>query len=120
MSESVVVKGIDIHTYFVKDLERARQFYLTVLGLTNVDGKQYEFELPDGSTFGLYKPQPGDGVETWQRGFGIMFAVEDAYQAVIALRKRGVRISEALERPTCLMAFGEDSEGNQIIIHQRK
>jgi predicted enzyme related to lactoylglutathione lyase len=118
---AVQIKGIDIHPYLVDDLERARKFYSETLGLSPVPGGYpYEFELPDGSTFGLYKPQAGDGIETWQKCYGIMFAVDDAHEAVNDLRSRGVTISGPTETPVCFMAFGEDSEGNQFIIHQRK
>jgi predicted enzyme related to lactoylglutathione lyase len=116
-----VIKGVDIHTYLVSDMDRALRFYHETLGLPFAPGGHpHEFELPDGTAFGLYRPQPGDGIETWQKSYGIMFAVDDAKAAVAELRGRGVTIADPLETPVCFMAFAEDSEGNQFIIHQRK
>lgn len=113
------ITGIDIHSYFVKDLDRAVAFYRDTLGLKNVEGKKYEFALPDGSTFGVYQPPPETGL-TWMPGYGIMFAVDDVKEAVKELQLGGVKIADPIETPGCYMAIGEDTEGNQIIIHHRK
>jgi predicted enzyme related to lactoylglutathione lyase len=114
------VLGIDIHTYLVKDAARAIAFYRDVMGLpvaVEYDGMGAEFELPDGSTFGLWKP---DGDMPWQPSQGIMFAVPDIGAAVAELRSKGVQASEPHDFPPCFMAFAQDTEGNQIILHQRK
>ena len=118
-----MIDRIDIHAYFVKDMDRAERFYRETLGLRRFTGdnsRGVEFQLPDGSTFGLYQPQPGDGIEEWKKCYGIMFGVDDARGTVAELRRRGVQIADPLEGPVCFMAFGEDSEGNQLIVHQRK
>ncbi len=39
MTDGVQITGIDLHGYFVKDLERARAFYTDVIGLRNVNGQ---------------------------------------------------------------------------------
>ena len=114
------ITGIDIHTYFVKDANRATAFYRDVLGLKctwEMQGMGAEFELPDGSTFGLWKP---DGDMKWEAGYGIMFAVPDINAAVAELRGKGVQISDPEEFPPCFMAFAEDPEGNRVILHHRK
>ena len=56
----------------------------------------------------------------WERGNGVAFAVADAHEAVAELRLRGVTIGDPVDDLTCRMAIGEDSEGNQLVIHQRK
>jgi predicted enzyme related to lactoylglutathione lyase len=114
------ITGIDVHTYMVKDLSRAIAFYRDVLQLplAAIGESAAEFELPDGSAFELW-----NGAETnspWERGIGIMFAVADAREAVAELRSRGVTIGDPVDSPTCLIAIGEDSEGNQLVVHQRK
>jgi len=113
------ITGIDIHSYFVKELDRAVAFYRDKVGLKNVEGKHYEFELPDGSVFGLYQPTPESGL-TWMPGYGVMFAVDDAKAAAKALQDNGVKIANPFETPACYMALGEDTECNHFIIHQRK
>jgi lactoylglutathione lyase len=115
------ITGIDAHTYMVKDLSRAIAFYRDVLQLPlepTIGENGAEFELPDGSTFELWNPAEANW--PWQRGSGILFAVADARGAVAELRSRGVTIGDPVTNPTCFIAVGEDSEGNQLVIHQRR
>jgi predicted enzyme related to lactoylglutathione lyase len=115
------VKGIDTHGYMVKDMKRAKAFYMNSLGMKpslEIGDDFVEFDLGDGSTFGLWNPK-AMGWE-WERGYGIMFAVDDAAAAVAELRAHGIEIANADEHPPCFMAMGTDTEGNQLIIHQRK
>ena len=119
-AEKTAIKGIDITAYLVKDVPRAKAFYTETLGLelTNDYGPQGgEFTLADGTTFGLWKMEDG----SWQAASGVMFAVADLAAAVELYKGRGAKIAEGIhESPGCLMAFGEDSEGNSFILHQRK
>ena len=115
------ITGIDVHTYMVKDLPRAIAFYRDAVQLPlapTIGENGAEFELPDGSTFELWNPAETNS--PWERGNGVMFAVPDAREAVAELRSRGVTIGDPIDSATCLIAIGEDSEGNQIVIHQRK
>ena len=113
------ITGIDAHTYQVKDTQRAIAFYRDVLGLTpsieRPDGA--EFDLGDGSTFGLWN---GGDRMPWVAGNGIMFAVENFDGAVAATRERGVKVMMQTETPVCFMALAEDSEGNHFLLHKRK
>jgi predicted enzyme related to lactoylglutathione lyase len=115
---TVAVKGIDIAAYLVRDPQRQIAFYRDVLGMTPTviddGGRGAEFTLADGSTFGVWKPEEGG------TGGAIMFAVDDAKRAVEHYRARGLQLSDVMESPVCFMAFGQDPEGNSIIIHQRK
>jgi catechol 2,3-dioxygenase-like lactoylglutathione lyase family enzyme len=113
-----MIKGIDITAYLVKDPQAAIAFYRDVLGMepTEIDdqGRGAEFTLADGSTFGVWKPEDGE------TGGAIMFAVDDAKSAVETYRARGLELSDVMESPVCFMSFGQDPEGNAVIIHQRK
>ncbi len=113
-----MIKGIDIASYLVKDPQRAIAFYRDVLGMTptalDEQGRGAEFTLADGSTFGVWKPDNGG------TGGAMMFAVDDAKAAVAHYRERGLQLSDVMESPVCFMAFGQDPEGNAIMIHQRK
>ncbi len=111
--------GIDIHAYLVKDAKRAVDFYKNTLGLTpSWDGEQgAEFELADGSTFGVWKMSDG----SWHPSAGVFFAVPDIKEAIKQLRSQGVKISdEPFESEVCHMVQVEDSEGNSFMLHQRK
>jgi 4-amino-4-deoxy-L-arabinose transferase-like glycosyltransferase/predicted enzyme related to lactoylglutathione lyase len=116
---AAAISGIDIHTYLVKEPARAIAFWRDTMGLKvtweTEDGA--EFELADGSAFGLWRMDDG----TWMPGNGIMFAVADVPAAVAELRAKGVSIvAHVEETPICTMAFGEDTEGNHFILHARK
>jgi predicted enzyme related to lactoylglutathione lyase len=117
-NEKTAIKGMDIAAYLVRDPQRAIEFYRDVLGMTptaiDEGGRGAEFTLADGTTFGVWKPDDG------ATGGAIMFAVDDAKAAVEHYRSRGLKLSDVMESPVCFMSFGEDPEGNAIIIHQRK
>jgi predicted enzyme related to lactoylglutathione lyase len=119
-AEAVTVRGIDISTYLVKDVARAKAFYRDTMGFTvtlDYGDNGAEFTFADGTTFGLWKMQDG----TWAPGGGVMFAVDDLPKAVEYYQSRGVKIADdRVDSPNCYMAFGEDSEGNSFILHQRK
>jgi len=67
------VTGMDLSGYMVKDAARAIAFYRDVLGLEPVtvypDNRGAEYELPDGTTFGLWGRGQRDAVPAEQRHF---------------------------------------------------
>jgi predicted enzyme related to lactoylglutathione lyase len=117
---SVSVTGIDIHCYLVKDAKRAIKFYKDVLGLEPSweEEQGAEFELPDGSTFGLWKMSDG----SWHPSAGVFFAVPNIHEAFGEFKKRGMKFvdDEPFETNVCHMIEAEDTEGNSFILHQRK
>jgi predicted enzyme related to lactoylglutathione lyase len=120
MSEGLI-RGIDVHTYLVKDPARAVAFWRDTMGLKATmifEGLGAEFELPDGTAFGLWKL--GDEEGGWVKGNGVMFAVPKIDEAIEFYKARGVTIHGGEESPVCHMAFAEDSEGNSFVLHQRK
>jgi predicted enzyme related to lactoylglutathione lyase len=112
------IRGIDIAGYLVADPQRAIAFYRDVLGMTpseiDADGRGAEFELADGSTFGIWHTP-----DSKQCGF-VMFAVDDARAKVDELRGKGVSMSDVIETPNCTMSFALDPEGTAVFVHQRK
>lgn len=114
--------GIDAHHYLVKDLERARTFYRDVVGLQGCAETTFdhgtEFELGDGSAFGIFK-MPDD---SWYPGGGTIFAVTDIDAAAKRLQDAGVHFYThgIMDTPVCRIAWCEDSEGNNFAIHQKK
>lgn len=115
------IAGFDLFGATVRDLQKSLAFYRDALGLIpsvqNENG--VEFHLPDGATFGLWQPPEGEN-QNIKPGMGPMFAVGDATGAVKQIRERGGQISDPFESPVCSMAMGQDSEGNAIIVHQKK
>jgi predicted enzyme related to lactoylglutathione lyase len=118
-ASAVAINGIDLVGVVVPDIHRSLAFYRDQLGLVPIgEGDEgAEFHFPDGSTFGLWAPEPGAGFEY---GLGIMLAVDDAAAAAARFRDLGASIADPFESPVCHMALGKDPEGNKIIIHQRK
>jgi predicted enzyme related to lactoylglutathione lyase len=119
---SFSVTGIDRSDYMVKDPARAIAFYRDVLGLElqslAPDDTGGEFELADGSTFGLWLST--DPTMPFQPSNSVMFAVDDLDGAVSVLEGRGIKIIQRMETPVCFMALINDSEGNIVTLHKRK
>jgi predicted enzyme related to lactoylglutathione lyase len=123
MSENpFTITGIDLTGYMVADSAPAVAFYRDVLGLepTRVypENRGAEYELPDGSTFGLWGGA-GD-VMPFQPSNGILFAVDDIEAAVAAVQARGIPVIMRRETPICFMVMIEDTEGNTVTFHKRK
>jgi uncharacterized protein YndB with AHSA1/START domain/predicted enzyme related to lactoylglutathione lyase len=116
------IKGIDLSGYMCKDAARAIAFYRDVLGLEPSmiypDDRGAEFDLPDGTTFGLWGG--GGKVMPFQPSNGILFAVDDLDVAVETMRARGITVEYQTETPSCFIAMFPDSEGNKVFLHQRK
>lgn len=119
---AAAITGIDLSGYMVKEAPRAIAFYRDVLGLEPVmlypDDRGAEYELPDGSTFGLWGG--GGKVMPFQPSNGILFAVADLDAAVAAVEAHGVNVIMRNETPVCRMAMINDTEGNIVTLHQRK
>jgi predicted enzyme related to lactoylglutathione lyase len=113
-----MITGLDLIACTVSDVQVSLAYYRDTLGLTPSATYEQgaEFELSDGATLGIWNP--GDG--SYPVGFGVMFAVADARAASELFRARGATIADAFESPTCVMAVGQDPDGNQFIVHQRK
>lgn len=116
------ITGMDLSGYMVKDAPRAIAFYRDVFGLEPVviypGNRGAEYELPDGTTFGLWG---GSGaVMPFQPSNGILFAVNDFDAAVTAVKSRGLPVIMQHETPNCFMAMVNDSEGNIVTLHKRK
>ena len=119
VKEAIKISGIDVTTYLTKDPDRALEFYRDVLELPLSwrSERGAEFELADGSTFGLWQMDNG----SWRSSGVVMFSVPDVKAAADYYRERGANIAlEIDENDNCSMAFGKDSEGNEFILHQRK
>jgi predicted enzyme related to lactoylglutathione lyase len=107
-----------------KDLGRARAFYEGVLGMKPTleikgdgGGDFVEYELGNGSTFGLgYIPGT-----PWHESGGVMFAVDDVAAALERVKNAGSTVLfDTLETPACTMAWATDTEGNSFGLHRRK
>jgi predicted enzyme related to lactoylglutathione lyase len=115
------IVGVDIFGPPTANGKRLIGFYRDVLGMTptGIDAGETgaEFELADGTTFGVWQPPQAPGAAP---GCAALFAVDDANAAVALFRSRGAELGDVFETPVCFMSLGKDPDGNQFGIHQRK
>ena len=116
------IRGLDLSGYMVQDAPRAIAFYRNVFGLEPTlvypEDRGAEYDLPDGTTFGLWGG--GGKVMPFQPSNGILFAVDDLDAAVAQLAARDIAVRFQTETPFCRLAMISDSEGNIVTLHQRK
>ena len=118
--KGATIVGVDIFGPATHDASRLIAFYRDALGMTpttlDESGQGAEFTLADGTTFGVWQPEqpPQTG------GYSALFAVTDINAAVTRFRERGAELSDPFETPVCFMSLGNDPDGNQFGIHQRK
>ena len=121
-AQTISLRGIDLSGYMCQDAARAMAFYRDVFGLEPAlvypEGRGAEYELPDGTTFGLWGG--GGKVMPFQPSNGILFSVDNLQAALPNLAARGIPVIYQTETPMCWMAMINDSEGNIVTLHQRK
>ena len=106
----------------MRDIEAQTKFYTELFGAppeNSWPGRLSEWTFGDGNSFGLYA---AEGASEARSG-SVMFAVGDVARTVAEATARGVKFAAdggITDAPTCEMAFGEDPEGNQFIVHHRK
>lgn len=121
-ASSVGIRDIDTTAYLVKDVERAKKFYTDVLGFAptlEFLPVGVEWTFPSGATFTIVKPPNAP----WEKCGGIHFGVDDIKKSVEAAKASGITFEDdamIYETPGCFMAFANDSEGNDFILHEMK
>lgn len=120
-TRAYTVTGIDMSGYMCKDGARALEFYSAILGMEPArrypENRGGEFDLPDGSTFGLWGA--GNAAFPFQPSNGVLFGVDDLDAAAATLKERGIEVRE-LNLPNCRMLGFADTEGNSVFLHKRK
>lgn len=120
-TQTYTVTGIDMSGYMCRDANRALRFYSEILGIGPAriypENRGGEFDLPDGSTFGLWGA--GNPRFPFQPSNGILFGIDDLDAAAGALAARGVQFQD-LDLPNCRMLTFADTEGNSVFLHKRK
>jgi len=117
----VQVERTDFVSVPVTDVERATAFYRDTLGLEQVsEGGWPEFQL--GENVSLYLIDPTNIGSTFQgpHTTHIALRVPDVAEARQELEGRGVEFDgETLDTGVCHMAFFNDPDGNQLMLHRR-
>lgn len=121
-----LVTGVDFVSLPTKDLDAAREFYGSVLGLApggvwqRGDEPALGAEFETGTvTVSLVNPA-AIGVEFQPATVPIALHVEDIEAARAELESRGVSFfAETMDTGVCFMAHFRDPDGNPLMLHHR-
>jgi len=107
--------------YPVRDTKKAQEFYSGALGLretANWNNKWIEFEVGPGTlavTDAFPQLTPG------AKGAMVALEVEDLPGCIRELEAKGVKlVMPQFDTPVCSGCTVADSDGNQVMLHQRK
>ena len=114
-----MIKKLDFVGVPSQDWERSRAFYVDTLGLRPDEHSKAEFWVGD-TCFGIWEPER----------FGLPFApqknahpalhVDDVAAARKELEAKGVTFfGDILDTGVCHMAFFNDPDGNDLMLHHR-
>ncbi len=102
-----------------RDAERSRSFYVDTLGLRPDAKARFEFWVGE-TCFGIWEPDKLGGTFAPQKNGHIAFHVDDVEAARAELEAKGVEfLGETLDTSVCLMAFFNDPDGNDLMLHHR-
>jgi catechol 2,3-dioxygenase-like lactoylglutathione lyase family enzyme len=112
------VQWLDFVSVPTRDIARARDFYVEVLGLRPSPFTVGEVEAGN-VTLGFWNPEQ-DGEQFQPNIAGIALRVPDVANARAALEAAGVDfIGATVDSGVCHMAFLRDPDGNTVILHHR-
>ena len=120
-----LILGIDV-VFLHSPHTELREWYKDKLGLTPGYGDAHwqEFNMPEGSRFGLdFTGYPRSVIE--KQAVMISFKVADIHQAVVSVKEKGVSFVETPEGivfdvGATLVATFQDPDGNWMQLSQRK
>lgn len=113
------IKGLDFLGVPTQDADRARAFYRDTLGLRPDEHAEYEFWAGD-TCFTIWEPERAGMPFVAQKGNPWALRVDDVAAARSALEAKGVTFfGDPLDTGVCHMAFFEDPDGNQLMLHHR-
>ena len=121
-----IVTGVDYVGIPSNDLEKAREFYETVLGLESSSVWQRKGEAAVGAEFETGTVTialincPGLGIPFSVNPAPLALKVDDVAAARAELESRGVEFAaETLDSGVCHMAHFRDPDGNTLMLHHR-
>ena len=101
------------------DAERSRAFYVETLGLRPDEKGHFEFWVGD-TCFALWEPAKLGREFAPQKNGHLALHVDDVAVARGELEGKGVEfIGETFDTGVCHMAFFNDPDGNDLMLHSR-
>src|ERR1043165_7989652 len=114
------IERTDFYSVPVQDMERAKSFYRDTLDMSSPDCDKGFHEIETGNV-SLYLVDPtAGGREVARDTAWVALRVADVGDARRELEERGVEFQgDIRDTGVCHMAFFQDSEGNQLMLHHR-
>jgi catechol 2,3-dioxygenase-like lactoylglutathione lyase family enzyme len=101
------------------DAERTRSFYVDTLGLRADDAAHFEFWVGE-TCCGIWEPARMGSTFAPQKNGHLALHVDDIDAARRELEAAGVEfIGETFDTGVCHMAFFNDPDGNDLMLHNR-
>ena len=118
----MIVERTDFISVPVTDKERATGFYRDMLGLEQVSegGGFPEFQLGENVSVYLLQMENIGSSFTGPHTAHVALRVPDVEETRRELESKGVEFQgDTLDTGVCHMAFFEDPDGNQLMLHRR-
>jgi catechol 2,3-dioxygenase-like lactoylglutathione lyase family enzyme len=114
-----MISKLDFVAVPSEDAERSRAFYVETLGLRPDERTQAEFWLGD-TCFAIWEPARFGMEFAPQKNAHLALHVDDVQAARAELEAKGVEFAgEILDTGVCHMAFFNDPDGNDLMLHHR-
>ena len=114
------VEQVDFLSIVTQDLDRSRRFYLDTLGLPFEKDTNVGFECTAGQvTLSVWEPEKV-GVPFAPNPNDVALRVDDVAERRKELEAKGVEFAgDILDTGVCHMAFFNDPDGNDLMLHHR-
>ena len=114
-----MIVSLDFVAIPSRDADRSAQFYTEVLGLRRDPKAQYEFWVGE-TCCAIWEPDKMGGTFAPQKNGHLALHVDDIDASRAELEAKGVEfIGETVDTGVCRMAFFNDPDGNDLMLHHR-
>ena len=114
-----MITSLDFVAIPSTDAARTRAFYVDTLGLRPDDKAQFEFWVGE-TCFGIWEPDKLGGSFAPQKNGHLALHVDDVAATRAELEAKGVEfLGDTLDTGVCHMAFFNDPDGNDLMLHSR-
>ena len=114
-----MISSLDFVAVPSTDAERSRAFYIDTLGLRPDDKARFEFWVGD-TCFGIWEPARLGQEFAPQKNGHLALHVDDVAEARTELEGKGIEfLGETFDTGVCHMAFFNDPDGNDLMLHHR-
>ena len=114
-----MIRKLDFASVPSQDAERARSFYVETLGLRPDDKARFEVWVGD-TCLTIWEPVRFGMEFAPQKNGHLALHVDDVAAARAELESKGVAfMGDILDTGVCHMAFFNDPDGNDLMLHHR-